>query len=135
MRHLKGPTTLEKIYFVLFDAKALGAFEKVMAEMKERGGARCRRAGRGFILKLGPFAASATFLRHQPGEYGLCSCSVCTRERTPRESPAANWSVTSTPCSILTRMPPVNGVDSRDPVQARGCRGAHLPVFAPAPRN
>src|ERR1700731_4732851 len=37
VRHLKGPTTLEKIYFVLFDAKALGAFEKVMAEMKERG--------------------------------------------------------------------------------------------------
>ena len=37
VRHLKGPTTLEKIYFVLFDSKALGAFEKVMAEMKERG--------------------------------------------------------------------------------------------------
>src|SRR6202790_4661726 len=35
--HLQGPTTLEKIYFVLFDWKALGAFEKVMAEMKERG--------------------------------------------------------------------------------------------------
>lgn len=36
-QHLKGPTTLEKIYFVLFDAKALAAFDKVMKEMKSRG--------------------------------------------------------------------------------------------------
>jgi O-acetyl-ADP-ribose deacetylase (regulator of RNase III) len=35
--HLKHPTSLEKVYFVLFDAKALAVFEKVMREMKERG--------------------------------------------------------------------------------------------------
>jgi O-acetyl-ADP-ribose deacetylase (regulator of RNase III) len=35
--HLKGPTTIEKIYFVLYDAKALAVFERVMSEMKERG--------------------------------------------------------------------------------------------------
>lgn len=35
--HLKGPTTIEKIHFVLFDAKALAAFEKTLREMKERG--------------------------------------------------------------------------------------------------
>jgi O-acetyl-ADP-ribose deacetylase len=31
--HLKQPTSLEKIYFVLFEAKALGEFEKGLAEM------------------------------------------------------------------------------------------------------
>ena len=35
--HLKGPTSLEKIYFVLFDMTSLGAFEKALREMKERG--------------------------------------------------------------------------------------------------
>ena len=35
--HLKKPTPLEKIYFVLFDAGALTAFEKVWAEMAARG--------------------------------------------------------------------------------------------------
>jgi O-acetyl-ADP-ribose deacetylase (regulator of RNase III) len=35
--HLKVPTSLEKIYFVLFDASALAAFEKVWAEMAARG--------------------------------------------------------------------------------------------------
>jgi O-acetyl-ADP-ribose deacetylase (regulator of RNase III) len=34
--HLKGSTPLEKVYFVLFDARALAAFEKVLAEMTER---------------------------------------------------------------------------------------------------
>jgi O-acetyl-ADP-ribose deacetylase (regulator of RNase III) len=37
VKHLKGPTTLEKVYFVLFDAKALVTFQKVMNEMKDRG--------------------------------------------------------------------------------------------------
>jgi O-acetyl-ADP-ribose deacetylase (regulator of RNase III) len=35
--HLKRPTSLETIYFVLFDAKALAAFEKVLRVMSERG--------------------------------------------------------------------------------------------------
>jgi O-acetyl-ADP-ribose deacetylase len=35
--HLKGPTSLETIYFVLFDQKSLAAFEKALREMKERG--------------------------------------------------------------------------------------------------
>jgi O-acetyl-ADP-ribose deacetylase len=35
--HLKKPTTLEKIYFVLFDKPALTAFEKELREMKARG--------------------------------------------------------------------------------------------------
>jgi O-acetyl-ADP-ribose deacetylase (regulator of RNase III) len=35
--HLKGSTTLEKVYFVLFDASALAAFEKVWAGMAARG--------------------------------------------------------------------------------------------------
>jgi O-acetyl-ADP-ribose deacetylase len=37
VEHLKRPTTLEKIHFVLVDAKALATFEKVMREMQERG--------------------------------------------------------------------------------------------------
>jgi O-acetyl-ADP-ribose deacetylase (regulator of RNase III) len=37
VEHLKGPTSLEKIYFVFVDPKALAAFEKIMREMKERG--------------------------------------------------------------------------------------------------
>src|SRR6202140_3153451 len=35
--HLKNPTSLEKIYFVLFDADALEAFEKIREEMTARG--------------------------------------------------------------------------------------------------
>jgi O-acetyl-ADP-ribose deacetylase (regulator of RNase III) len=35
--HLKHPTTLETIYFVLFDAKALATFEKELRVMTERG--------------------------------------------------------------------------------------------------
>ena len=35
--HLKKPTSLEKIYFVLFDARALSEFEKVWAEMTAGG--------------------------------------------------------------------------------------------------
>jgi O-acetyl-ADP-ribose deacetylase (regulator of RNase III) len=35
--HLKRPTTLETIYFVLFDAKALAAFEKELRVKGERG--------------------------------------------------------------------------------------------------
>ncbi len=35
--HLKSPTSLEKVYFVLFDTGALAAFEKVWAEMAARG--------------------------------------------------------------------------------------------------
>jgi O-acetyl-ADP-ribose deacetylase len=34
--HLKSPTSLEKVYFVLFDARVLAAFEKVRAEMAAR---------------------------------------------------------------------------------------------------
>ena len=37
VEHLKTPTTLEKIYFVLFDKTALNAFEKELSEMKARG--------------------------------------------------------------------------------------------------
>jgi histone H2A len=35
--HLKTPTSIEKIYFVLFDSQALGVFEKVWSEMGARG--------------------------------------------------------------------------------------------------
>ena len=35
--HLKGPSSLERIYFVLFDKTSLAAFEKALREMKERG--------------------------------------------------------------------------------------------------
>jgi O-acetyl-ADP-ribose deacetylase len=35
--HLKRPTSLEKIYFVLFDKTSLSAFEKALREMEERG--------------------------------------------------------------------------------------------------
>lgn len=37
VEHLKKPTSLEKIYFVLFDAQALSEFEKVRAEMMASG--------------------------------------------------------------------------------------------------
>ncbi len=35
--HLKRETSLEKVYFVLFDKAAVSAFEKALREMKERG--------------------------------------------------------------------------------------------------
>lgn len=35
--HLKKPTSIEKVYFVLFDAAALSAFEKELREMDQRG--------------------------------------------------------------------------------------------------
>jgi O-acetyl-ADP-ribose deacetylase len=35
--HLKKPTLLEKVFFVLFDERTLEAFEKVWAEMAARG--------------------------------------------------------------------------------------------------
>jgi O-acetyl-ADP-ribose deacetylase len=31
--HLEGPASIEKVYFVLFDAEALGVFKKVFAQM------------------------------------------------------------------------------------------------------
>jgi O-acetyl-ADP-ribose deacetylase (regulator of RNase III) len=37
VEHLKKPTALEKIYFVLFDSKALAAFENEMHGIEERG--------------------------------------------------------------------------------------------------
>jgi O-acetyl-ADP-ribose deacetylase len=35
--HLKGPTSLEQVYFVLFDSSGLAAFEKVWTEMAASG--------------------------------------------------------------------------------------------------
>ncbi|MGA8768034.1 MAG: macro domain-containing protein [Candidatus Acidiferrales bacterium] len=35
-KHFEGPTSLERIVFVLFDGEALGAFEKAFAEMETR---------------------------------------------------------------------------------------------------
>lgn len=37
VEHLKTPTSLEKVYFILFDKPALSAFEKELREMKQRG--------------------------------------------------------------------------------------------------
>ncbi len=37
VRHLEGKTTIEKIYFVLFDREALSVFKDVLAEMKSTG--------------------------------------------------------------------------------------------------
>jgi hypothetical protein len=37
IEHLKRPTSLEAVYFVLFDARALAAFEKELRAMEERG--------------------------------------------------------------------------------------------------
>jgi O-acetyl-ADP-ribose deacetylase len=37
VEHLKRPTSLEKIYFVLFDKTSLSAFEKALHEIRERG--------------------------------------------------------------------------------------------------
>jgi O-acetyl-ADP-ribose deacetylase (regulator of RNase III) len=36
VRHLRSATTLQKIYFVLYDANALAAFQKAMSEMASR---------------------------------------------------------------------------------------------------
>jgi O-acetyl-ADP-ribose deacetylase (regulator of RNase III) len=33
-RHFEGPTSLEKIYFVLYDEEALGVFQRAFAEMQ-----------------------------------------------------------------------------------------------------
>jgi len=32
-KHFEGPTSIEKVYFVLFDAEALGIFKKALADM------------------------------------------------------------------------------------------------------
>ena len=47
VEHLKGPTSLEKIYFVLFDSDALKEFEKAWAEIGAQAGElqRGSRAG------------------------------------------------------------------------------------------
>jgi O-acetyl-ADP-ribose deacetylase (regulator of RNase III) len=37
VEHLKKPTSLERVYFVLFDAPALAAFEKGFVELATRG--------------------------------------------------------------------------------------------------
>jgi O-acetyl-ADP-ribose deacetylase (regulator of RNase III) len=37
VKHLKGPTSLEKVYFVLFDRPSLREFEEAWDEMKKRG--------------------------------------------------------------------------------------------------
>ena len=37
VEHLKKPTSLEKIYFILFDQPALTAFERELREMRQRG--------------------------------------------------------------------------------------------------
>ncbi len=44
VEHLKGPTSLELVYFVLFDAPGLAAFEKVWTEMAARGELEDKRA-------------------------------------------------------------------------------------------
>lgn len=36
LRHLEGETTVEKIYFVLYDDEALATFKEVFAEMKSK---------------------------------------------------------------------------------------------------
>lgn len=37
LRHLDGETTIERIYFVLYDQEALAAFQTVFAEVKAKG--------------------------------------------------------------------------------------------------
>jgi O-acetyl-ADP-ribose deacetylase (regulator of RNase III) len=39
-KHLEGPTSIEKIYFVLFDREAQRVFEEVFREMTERASSR-----------------------------------------------------------------------------------------------
>lgn len=36
LKHLQTPTSLEKIYFVLFDSSSLGVFERVWKELKKK---------------------------------------------------------------------------------------------------
>ena len=36
-RHLNGATSIEKVYFVLFDAEALGVFQEAMREVQAKG--------------------------------------------------------------------------------------------------
>lgn len=36
-KHLEGPTSLEKVYFVLYDSEALAIFERAWIEMKGKG--------------------------------------------------------------------------------------------------
>jgi O-acetyl-ADP-ribose deacetylase (regulator of RNase III) len=47
VEHLKRPTSLETIYFVLFDAKALATFEKELRAMAERGDLKDAASGTG----------------------------------------------------------------------------------------
>jgi O-acetyl-ADP-ribose deacetylase (regulator of RNase III) len=47
VEHLKGPTSLEKIHFVLFDAAALAEFEKALAEIAAEGADLPRGSGAG----------------------------------------------------------------------------------------
>jgi hypothetical protein len=35
-KHFEGPTSLEKVYFVLFDQEALAAFNSVRAEIEAK---------------------------------------------------------------------------------------------------
>ncbi len=37
VKHLHGPTSLERVYFVLFDASSLATFEQTWEKMKEEG--------------------------------------------------------------------------------------------------
>jgi O-acetyl-ADP-ribose deacetylase (regulator of RNase III) len=39
VKHFEGPTSLEKIYFVLFDAEALGVFTSTWTEIRAKGAA------------------------------------------------------------------------------------------------
>jgi len=39
-KHLEGPTSLEKVWFVLFDKDALQTFQRALDEMKDGGAAR-----------------------------------------------------------------------------------------------
>jgi hypothetical protein len=36
VKHLEGPTSLQKIYFVLFDPEALAAFQSVRSELESK---------------------------------------------------------------------------------------------------
>jgi O-acetyl-ADP-ribose deacetylase len=42
VKHLQSPTSLQKIYFVLFDARSLATFEQVWKKLKEKGIAASR---------------------------------------------------------------------------------------------
>jgi len=35
-KHLEGPTSIEKVYFVLFDSEVLGIFEEVLGEIRAK---------------------------------------------------------------------------------------------------